>query len=353
MARDRQTARSGSIPRQHASHSRIGLDTPSSSRGRTDDPVIAAHDVSKRYGGTSAVAGLDLVVWPGEIFGILGPNGAGKTTTLEMLEGLRAPDGGAIAVAGFDPAREPRRVHEVIGVQLQTTALFDYLTCAEILGLFASLYRADASRARVEGLLRLVGLEEKGRSRINTLSGGQQQRLAVALALVNTPRIVFLDEPTTGLDPAARRTLWQTIRDIRGAGATVVLTTHYMEEAEQLCDRIAIMDRGRVVACDTPRALIDDLGADATVRAAMDGDGISREELEALAGVVAVETEAGLDRRLVALRTTDAQATLVDLLELAGRRGVKLTGLSASQATLEDVFLARTGRLYEGDEVSA
>jgi ABC-2 type transport system ATP-binding protein len=317
-----------------------------------DDPMIAAHDVVKRYGGTTAVAGLDVVVWPGEIFGILGPNGAGKTTTLEMLEGLRAPDSGAIQVAGRDPVREPKRVHAVIGVQLQTTALFDYLNCAEILALFASLYRANASPARVDELLRLVGLEEKGRSRINTLSGGQQQRLAVALALVNTPRIVFLDEPTTGLDPAARRTLWDTIRDIRAAGTTVVLTTHYMEEAEQLCDRIAIMDRGRVVACDTPQALIRDLGAEATVRAMTDSQGFTVDQLESLAGVVAAEFDPGDGGAAIALRTTDAQATLVDLLELARRQGARLTGLGASQATLEDVFLARTGHRYEGDEAA-
>ena len=357
MARTGRATRSEPILRQHPPHAPIASDLASSPGGRTDDsqrlPIIAARDVVKRYGGTAAVAGLDLIVWPGEIFGILGPNGAGKTTTLEMLEGLRAPDAGTISVAGFDPVREPGRVHAVIGVQLQTTALFDYLTCAEILALFASLYRADASAARVEGLLALIGLEEKGRSRINTLSGGQQQRLAVALALVNTPRLVFLDEPTTGLDPAARRTLWRTIRDVRDAGATVVLTTHYMEEAEQLCDRIAIMDRGRVVACDTPRALIDDLGAEATVRAAVEGDGMAPERLEALAGVVGVEIEEGDARRVIALRTTDAQATLVDLLALAQGQGVKLTGLGASQATLEDVFLARTGHRYEGDEVSA
>jgi ABC-2 type transport system ATP-binding protein len=308
--------------------------------------------VVKRYGGTTAVAGLDLVVWPGEIFGILGPNGAGKTTTLEMLEGLRAPDSGTMQVAGFDPVREPERVHQVIGVQLQTTALFDYLACAEILTLFASLYRADASPSRVESLLALVGLEEKGGSRINTLSGGQQQRLAVALALVNTPRIVFLDEPTTGLDPAARRTVWQTVRDIRAAGATVVLTTHYMEEAEQLCDRIAIMDRGRVVACDTPRALIHDLGADATVRAVVEGGEFALARLEALTGVVSAEVQARDDRDTIALRTTDAQATLIDLLDLASRQNATLSGLNTAQATLEDVFLARTGHRYEGDEVT-
>ena len=316
---------------------------------RTDDPIISARDVVKHYGETVAVAGLDLTIWPSEIFGILGPNGAGKTTTLEMLEGLRAPDAGQIWVAGFDPVRESERVHGVIGVQLQSTALFDYLNCAEIVALFAALYGADASPPRVERILALVGLEEKRRSRTNTLSGGQQQRLAIALALVNTPRIAFLDEPTTGLDPAARRTLWQTIRDIRAGGTTVVLTTHYMEEAEQLCDRIAIMDRGRVVACDTPRALIEQLGADATVRASVQSGSIARDDLQDLDGVVSAELRDRDGQQAFDLRTIDAQVTLIALLHLAQRRHVTLSGLSTSQASLEDVFLARTGHRYEGD----
>jgi ABC-2 type transport system ATP-binding protein len=313
------------------------------------EPIISASDVVKRYGQTAAVDGLDLTIWPGEIFGILGPNGAGKTTTLEMLEGLRAPDQGVLRVAGFDPVTQAEQVHRVIGVQLQTTALFDHLNCGEIVALFASLYRADASAARITSLLELVGLEEKRKSRVNALSGGQQQRLALTLALVNTPRIAFLDEPTTGLDPAARRVLWQTIRDIRAAGATVVLTTHYMEEAEQLCDRIAIMDRGRVVACDTPRQLISDLGAEATVRAALAGPLLTLEQLERLNSVVAAELRQDDGHESLALQTVDAQATLIDLLELTQRSGITLSGLSTSQATLEDVFLARTGHQYEGD----
>jgi ABC-2 type transport system ATP-binding protein len=316
---------------------------------RTDEPIISARDVVKRYGETVAVAGLDLAIWPGEIFGILGPNGAGKTTTLELLEGLRAPDAGEMRVAGFDPVAEPERVHRVIGVQLQSTALFDYLSCAEIIALFAALYGADASPARVDHLLALVGLEEKRRSRINTLSGGQQQRLAIALALVNTPRIAFLDEPTTGLDPAARRTLWQTIRDIRAAQTTVVLTTHYMEEAEQLCDRIAIMDRGRVVACDTPRALIQQLGADAAVRGTVQNGSFTRDDLQSLDGVVSAEFDDRDGQETFDLRTADAQATLIALLHLAQHQDVTLSGLSTSQASLEDVFLARTGHRYEGD----
>ena len=324
-------------------------DAPAPVLAPSDDPIIATRDVVKRYSETVAVAGLDLTVWPGEIFGILGPNGAGKTTTLEMLEGLRAPDGGEISVAGFDPVAEPERVHQAIGVQLQSTALFDYLNCAEIIALFAALYRADASPARVDRLLAQVGLEEKRGSRINTLSGGQQQRLAIALALVNTPRIAFLDEPTTGLDPAARRTLWQTIRDIRDKKTTVVLTTHYMEEAEQLCDRIAIMDRGRVVACDTPRALIQQLGADATVRASILEGTMTRDDLQRLEGVVNAELRDRDGHETLELRSTDAQATLTALLHLAQRQHVTLSGLSTLQASLEDVFLVRTGHQYEGN----
>jgi ABC-2 type transport system ATP-binding protein len=316
---------------------------------RPDDPIIAARGVVKRYGATVAVSGLDLTVWPGEIFGLLGPNGAGKTTTLEMLEGLRAPDQGDIRVAGFDPTTEPERVHRAIGVQLQTTALFDYLTCAEIVALFAALYQVDASAARVDGLLAMVGLDEKRGARVNALSGGQQQRLALALALVNSPRIAFLDEPTTGLDPGARRALWQTIRDLREGGATVVLSTHSMEEAEQLCDRVAIMDRGRVVACDTPAALIRELGAEATIRATVAGAWLAPEELAGLPAVVAAEVSAGSRGHELEIRSTDAQATLIALLALAQERGAALTGLATAQASLEDVFLARTGHRYEDE----
>ena len=305
------------------------------------------HDVVKRYGDTTAVAGVDLTVWPGEIFGILGPNGAGKTTTLEMLEGLRAPTSGDLRVAGFDPVTQAEKVHRVIGVQLQSTALFDYLSAGEIIALFANLYGADASPQRVQQLLALVGLEEKADSRIDALSGGQKQRVALALALVNSPRITFLDEPTTGLDPTARRTLWRTVQDIRAAGTTVVLTTHYMEEAEHLCDRIAIMDRGRVVACDTPRALIRDLGAEATIRAEVLGNALTRAQLTALPAVVGADLHARGELELLELRTTDAQTTLIALLELTRSLGVTLSGLGSAQATLEDVFLARTGRQYE------
>jgi ABC-2 type transport system ATP-binding protein len=312
--------------------------------------IIEAVGLVKRYGETVAVAGVDLTVHAGEIFGILGPNGAGKTTLLEMIEGLRAPDAGEIAVGGLDALQNGAEVRRMIGVQLQTTALFDYLTAAEILSLFAGLYEVDASPTRIDQLLGMVGLSEKRDSRVHQLSGGQQQRLSIALGLVNNPVIAFLDEPTTGLDPAARRSVWQTIRTIRDAGATVVLTTHYMEEAEVLCDRLAIMDFGRIIALDTPQGLIETLDAVATVRARVERGSISIEDLVALPDV----TESHGNGTLIELRTRHPQRTLLGLLDLAGKSGTELVDLRSAQATLEDVFLSLTGRAYApgADEVA-
>ena len=313
----------------------------------TGDPIIDIRGLVKRYGKLTAVDGIDLAVYPCEIFGILGPNGAGKTTTLEMIEGLRAPDAGTIRVAGFDPVRQAAQVHKIIGVQLQSTALFDYLSAAELVALFADLYGVDSSAGRVNELLEMVGLVEKAGSRVNQLSGGQRQRLAVAIALVNSPKIAFLDEPTTGLDPNARRGLWRTIREVRDAGTTVVLTTHYMEEAEVLCDRVAIMDHGRVIECDTPTGLVRRLGAATTIRATIASGSLSNDELIELACVVDVGQESIDGLPTLFMRSNDAQASLIDLLDLAQRRGVTLAGLNTAQADLEDVFLARTGRRFD------
>jgi len=309
------------------------------------DPIIEVDGLTKRYGTTTAVAGVDLAVRLGEIFGILGPNGAGKTTTLEIMEGLRAPDGGTVRIAGLDPQTAGNAVRRLIGVQLQTTALFDYLTAAELITLFAHLYGADPGPAWVDQLLIMVGLMEKRGARVDQLSGGQRQRLAIALALVNRPAVVFLDEPTTGLDPRARRALWETIREIRAEGTTVVLTTHYMEEAETLCDRVAIMDQGRVIACAPPAVLVRQTGTRATISASV-ADGALPADL--LAGLPGVE-QARWDRdaAMLHLTTADAQTTLVELLDLATRRGVILGGLSSRQPNLEDVFLSLTGRQYE------
>ena len=216
-------------------------------------PIIGARELRKRYGAVEAVAGVSFEVSEGETFGILGPNGAGKTTTLEMLEGMRSIDAGSAEIDGIDVARAPREVKERIGIQLQASAFFDELTLVELLELFGQLYgrRVDAM-----DLLRQVELTDKARSQVSTLSGGQKQRFSIAAALVNDPRILFLDEPTTGLDPQARRHMWELVRRIRSEGRTVVLTTHYMEEAEELCDRVAIMDAGRIIALDAPDALI-------------------------------------------------------------------------------------------------
>jgi len=311
------------------------------------EPIIEVRGLVKRYGALTAVAGVDLAVAPREIFGILGPNGAGKTTILEMIEGLRRPDAGTIRVAGIDAVGRSDAVRRLIGVQLQTTALFDYLSAAELIELFAGLYGVDASTDRVDRLLDLVDLRDKRGARVEQLSGGQRQRLSIALALVNDPRVVFLDEPTTGLDPQARRNLWETVQGIRAGGATVVLTTHYMEEAEVLCDRVAIMDRGRVIACDTPAALVRALGMAATVRARAATGTLLPSDLAALPGVT--DRVGPADASHLHLRTTDVQATLVALLDLAHRHAVALTDLSSTQANLEDVFLTLTGRRYEAE----
>ena len=219
-------------------------------------PIIVVRDLRKRYGSLTAVDGVSFDVAEGEVSGILGPNGAGKTTTLEMIEGMRPIDEGSATIDGIDVRRDPREVKRRIGIQLQASAFFDELTLIELLDLFGRLYgRAVDPMA----LLAEVELTEKARSQVRTLSGGQKQRFSIASALVNDPRVLFLDEPTTGLDPQARRHLWTLVRTLRDRGHTVVLTTHYMEEAEELCDRVAIMDAGRIIALDPPQALVDQL----------------------------------------------------------------------------------------------
>jgi ABC-2 type transport system ATP-binding protein len=219
-------------------------------------PIIVARDLRKAYGELQAVDGVSFEVAESEVFGILGPNGAGKTTTLEMIEGMRPIDGGSATVDGLDVGADPRAIKARIGIQLQSSAFFDELNLTELLVLFGHLYHIEAD---APALLDQVGLTEKAKSRVKVLSGGQKQRFSIAAALVNDPRVLFLDEPTTGLDPQARRHLWGLIADIRRRGHTVILTTHYMEEAETLCDRVAIMDAGKIVALDTPDALIGSL----------------------------------------------------------------------------------------------
>jgi ABC-2 type transport system ATP-binding protein len=219
-------------------------------------PVIAVMDLRKRYGDLQAVDGVSFEVQRGEVFGMLGPNGAGKTTTVEILEGLREADSGAAIVDGIDVSKDPDGVKRIIGVQLQTSAFFDHLKLTEMVALFGDLYgrKVDAHQ-----ILETVELSEKAKSYYKPLSGGQKQRLSIAVALVNDPVVLFLDEPTTGLDPQSRRHMWDLVKRIKSRGTTVVLTTHYMEEAEELCDRVAVMDKGRIVAIDSPGALIDRL----------------------------------------------------------------------------------------------
>jgi ABC-2 type transport system ATP-binding protein len=219
-------------------------------------PIVQVNDLRKRYGDIEAVRGISFVVEPGEVFGLLGPNGAGKTTTVEILEGLRRADGGSATVAGVDVFRDPSGVKRRIGVQLQASAFPDHLTARETVRFFAACYDLVVDEM---ALLRSVELEERANQPQDKLSGGQRQRLSIATALVNQPQVLFLDEPTTGLDPQARRNLWDLIRSIQARGTTVFLTTHYLDEAEILCDRVAIMEQGNIVALDPPRKLIDDL----------------------------------------------------------------------------------------------
>ncbi len=218
--------------------------------------AITVEGLTKKYGKTTVVKGVDFTVERGEVFGILGPNGAGKTTTLEMIEALRPIDGGEVVLEGINVAKHPNKVKEIIGVQLQSSGFYDNLTLRELLIMFAGLYNQSA---HPDELLAEVNLEEKAKAQVKELSGGQKQRFSVASALVNKPKVLFLDEPTTGLDPQARRNLWELVQSIKKKGITVVMTTHYMEEAELLCDRIAIMDEGEIIALDTPDKLIKNL----------------------------------------------------------------------------------------------
>ena len=304
---------------------------------RTDEAAaIAVRDLVKTFGDLTAVDGVSFEVRPGEVFGILGPNGAGKTTTLECIEGLQQPTAGSIEVLGLDSQRDGWQIKERIGVQLQTSAFFDYLNLTEILKLFGSFYPKTLPPG---DLLARMELEDKAKSRVKQLSGGQQQRFSIAVTLVSDPALVFLDEPTTGLDPQARRHMWDLIQAMHAEGRTVVLTTHYMEEAQLLCERVAIMDQGKIVALDTPSNLVRDLDAPFEVRATI-ADGGSHEQLSALPGVIDVMLEGGA----VALRSTDATSTVPALLSWAAERGEQLGNLEVRPATLEDVFLALTGR---------
>lgn len=298
-------------------------------------PALEVKGLRKRYGDIAAVDGVNFEVASGELFGILGPNGAGKTTTLEMIEGLRRPDAGRITILGLDAVRQRRRVQERIGVQLQAQALWPDLTISETLRLFASLY---PRRIPLPTLLERFALVDKARALVKHLSGGQKQRLAVATALVNDPDVVFLDEPTTGLDPQARLSFWELIVGMRDEGKTVILTTHYMEEAEALCQRVAIMDHGRIMALDSPRELVRGLQFENTIEAQLEGDVC----FDALAGLPAVRRARRGDGTYF-LHTNDVAASLGGLIQMAGRDGFAVQALEVRTATLEDVFISLTG----------
>jgi ABC-2 type transport system ATP-binding protein len=225
---------------------------------QSSEPIIRVSNLVKRYGSFEAVKGISFEVYPGEIFGLLGPNGAGKSTTLEIMETLREKTSGSIAIRGLDTERDKSQIKKMIGVQLQASGYYPSLNLTELIALFSGLYNRKTDAME---LLQRVNLTEKAKSKYKQLSGGQKQRFSIATTLINDPEIVFLDEPTTGLDPQARRNLWDLIRDIRSKGTTIILTTHYMDEAEQLCDRIAIMDEGKIIALAPPDRLIDDLVA--------------------------------------------------------------------------------------------
>ena len=301
--------------------------------------AIRCRALTKRYRDVLAVDGLDLGVWAGECFGLLGPNGAGKTTTVEMIEGLIPSDGGDIEVLGLRWKEHERALRQRLGVALQETRLADRLKVVEVIRLFRSFHREGHDP---EEILDVVALREKRDAWVEKLSGGQRQRLAIACALVGDPDILFLDEPTTGLDPQSRRQLWGVIAAFKARGGTIVLTTHYMEEAERLCDRVAVMDHGRVIALGSPRELVASLGADHIVEFAL-GDGaelLPEAVLAALPGVAAVRR----DGPRYSLTVTEAHRALPALMAELERRRAEMTELLTHHATLEDLFLSLTGR---------
>ena len=292
----------------------------------------------KRFTDVTAVDGLDLEVFTGECFGLLGPNGAGKTTTVEILEGLTAPDQGSVELLGRHwNGGDDRALRERIGVQLQETQLAEKVTVMETVRLFRSFYKRGHS---VDEVIRTVALEEKRNARVGKLSGGQKQRLAVACALVSDPELLFLDEPTTGLDPQARLSLWDIVEKFRTRGGTILLTTHYMEEAARLCDRVAIMDHGKVIALGTPAELIESLGADQVIEFSV-ANGLADDALKTLPAVKHLHKRG----EIYALTVSEIGVALPALLAEIKQQQSEVVTLTTHQATLEDVFVSLTGRM--------
>lgn len=300
--------------------------------------VINVEHLVKNYGDVKAVNDISFQVMKGETFGMLGPNGAGKTTTVEIIEGLRTADSGRISVLGLDVAKVPARIKQRIGVQLQAPSLLPLVTVQEILELFSSFYKYSVP---VDDMLELLALKDSRKVLVKNLSGGQQQRLSVAMALINDPDIAFMDEPTTGLDPQARRSLWSVIEDMRSKGKTVFLTTHYMEEAERLCDRVAIVDHGQIIAMDSPRELINTYFKESAIQF----------ELEPVPPKVVLEsfpgaTQVMINNNEVIIHSDNIPATMSSIMKYTEKVNLteKLKDLYVREATLEDVFLKLTGR---------
>jgi len=301
-------------------------------------PSLQVRALRKSYGDVVAVAGLDLEVRPGECFGLLGPNGAGKTTTIEICEGLTAPDAGEVVVLGRRWGRDDRELRELLGISLQETQFAEKLTVRETVRLFRSFYRRGAGH---QAVIDMVQLQEKADARVGQLSGGQRQRMALACALVGDPEMLFLDEPTTGLDPQSRRQLWELIEGFKARGRSLLLTTHYMDEAERLCDRVAIVDHGRVIAEGSPIELIASLKAEHVLEFAV-ADSVALDDgaLGALDGVCGAGRRNGTYR----LQVAELHRAVPLLLAELRRQGAQLTELRTHSATLEDVFVTLTGR---------
>lgn len=298
--------------------------------------MIDVKDVTAKYGAVTALKGVSLSVQKGEIFGLLGPNGAGKSTLLASVEGLHKPKSGQVLIGGMGVQTDSYATKRQLGIQLQKTALLDDLTVAELVEVYAALYEVYLSREQIGSLLARFDLLEKRNVLARRLSGGQQQRLALAVAIANDPQIVLLDEPTSALDPHARRAVWDIIRQLHDEGRTIVLTTHAMEEAEALCGRIAIIDRGEVVACDTPAALIANLNLNAMLKATVE---LPLEQVRALPDV----SHARYSGQHLEVETARPEVTMAALQELAVKSGRSIRDVMLRQPNLEDVFLKLTG----------
>jgi len=301
------------------------------------DIVVKVDNLTKKYGDLIAVNGISFSIEKGEIFGLLGPNGAGKTTTVEMIEGLRKPDNGTIKVCGIDAQKNSENIKELIGAQLQSTTIYDQIRVKEVIDLFGSYYKKSIPSSKI---LEEVSLTDKKNAFYRTLSGGQKQRVAMALALVNDPEVLFLDEPTTGLDPQARRNVWAIITDLRKRGKTIILTTHYMEEAEQLCQRVGIIDHGKIIALDTPTNLITNSGLESAIEFSCFPEGADKIK-QKFKGAGKV-SELG-DNKFI-LNTKESSKTLKELTRFSDDNNINLENISVRKATLEDVFLLLTGR---------